>query len=79
MALIAATITFSACSSDDDDDDVVLPLMFKSTVSYPLSCMFYIFPVGNYKAIERIWSTGLGSVPTMCYAITTTGEKVLNI
>ena len=87
MALIAATITFCACSSDDDDNDVVLPLMFKSTVSLtpndkngdPFSCMFYIFPDGNYKAIERIWGTGLGSVPTMCYAITTTGEKVLNI
>ena len=57
MALIAATITFCACSSDDDDNDVVLPLMFKSTVSLtpndkngdPLSCMFYIFPDGNYK------------------------------
>lgn len=88
VLLLAAVFTLGSCSSSKDDDEWSdMRLMFKSVVKTnrnspneeALSCMFYIFPEGDYTSIERIWGTDIGSVQTKCYAITASGEKVMNI
>lgn len=80
-ALVMAVLSLTSCSSDDNDDWPDLSLLFKSVDEYdnPVSCIFYIFPEGNYNSIERVWDDGSGFVPTKCYAITSSGKRVLSI